>query len=358
MKISRNNYEVYFLDYHEGRISSEVKAELMKFLSENEDIEKEFYDFQDISIKPENIVFTDKNILKKGLSDISVINDENFDEFCVAKLEGDLLENENLNFEKFLNNNISRALDYKIYLKTLLEPDKRIVYQNKGELKRRILEKKSNSIYIWISVAASIALLVLVYFGFNKINEVKKLTKNEIRIVKSKDQHNEFKKTAQSIEKFPNKKTDLFILKNSNVELKQTNTIKDNVEVAEDRSIVFSPIPSINLSSLPVKNIKNEICFSKEVFNNNQEIQINNPANLKNQIISKINNVVNSKYFKDYFNNDRLDIKTLATSGMKSLEKFTGMKIKYDKETDTTGSRTIYAFNSKLLSFYSSHENK
>jgi len=43
-------------------------------------------------------------------------------------LEGDLNEENNIAFEKFLSNDIKRAIDYKIYLKTLLEPDKRIVF--------------------------------------------------------------------------------------------------------------------------------------------------------------------------------------------------------------------------------------
>jgi hypothetical protein len=360
MKIDRNNYEAFFLDCHEGTISSADKAKLDKFLSENGDLEREFQDFVNISIQPEKIVYQAKSFLKKELSDVSVINSENFDEFCVAKLEGDLLENENVTFEKYLNNNANSAIDYKIYLKTLLEPDKSIVFNNKSQLKRRELQKKTNPVYFWLSAAASIAALLVLYFSFNKPNELKTLAKNEIQIEKPKNQQNEFHGITQQKESSKIENSEVVGQKNSKSELKQTETLIDKVKGIEAQPSGLTSIQSIYLSKLPEKNIDQALCLANGISTNQydkHETVANNSANLKDLLMSKVNSVINSNYLS-YFTDDRLDIKALTISGLTSLEKFTGTKVEYDKETGSYGNRTIYAFNSKLLSFYSSHENK
>jgi hypothetical protein len=360
MKINKNNYEAFFLDYHEGKISSADKAELEKFLSQNGDLEKEFYDFENISIQPGKVVFAEKKLLKKELSDVSVINDENFDEFCVAKLEGDLSEKENLNFEKYLNNNSNKTLDYKLYLKTLLVPYKSIVYPNKGRLKRRTIHKNANSIYILISAAASIAILLFIYFGFNKPYEVRKFTKNEIQIEKPKNQLNEFKKIAQNNLKVQNEKNKVLLIKDASNKFSQADTIINKVINNAKHPEYITALSSIYISSLPQENIGHTLFKSKEILINQdykQEIPDKNPTNSNNRVISKIGKILKRKYF-DYFNNDRLDINALALSGLKSFKEWSGANVKFDKEIDTSGNRTVYAFNSKLLGFYSSHENR
>ena len=51
-KITRNNYEVFFLDYHEGLLSGEQMAEVILFLEKNEDLMEEFYSFENVSLDP------------------------------------------------------------------------------------------------------------------------------------------------------------------------------------------------------------------------------------------------------------------------------------------------------------------
>jgi hypothetical protein len=360
VKINRNNYEAYFLDYHEGKISSADKAELENFLSQNVDLENEFNDFVNFSILPEKVVFAEKNILKKELSDISVINNENFDEFCVAKLEGDLSDIENLTFEKYLKNNSDKAHDYKIYLKTLLEPDRSIVFADKGQLKRRKLQIKANSIYFWVSAAASIALILFVYIVFNNPFASNKIAKKEIRIESPNNQNLEVRRTAVLNTKVQNIKEELVLSKNLNIVYNQADSSSTKKISIEDKPDNLSAIQSIYLSNLPQVTKDQQLCNSKGLLidqNNRNSTYANTLTNFSEFVLSNINGIVKNKYL-EYFNNDRLDIKSLAMSGLKSFGESTGMNLKIDKEIDSSGSRTVYAFNSKLLSFYSSHENK
>lgn len=52
-KITRHNYEAFFLDYLEGNLSEAQKAELSVFLKEHPDLAEEIDDFELVSLKPE-----------------------------------------------------------------------------------------------------------------------------------------------------------------------------------------------------------------------------------------------------------------------------------------------------------------
>jgi hypothetical protein len=52
-KITRHNYESFFLDYLEGELSDELKMELEVFLTENPDLAEELEEFESVSLKPE-----------------------------------------------------------------------------------------------------------------------------------------------------------------------------------------------------------------------------------------------------------------------------------------------------------------
>ena len=69
MKIDRNNYEVYFIDYFEGNLNREEREELFQFLFLNPDLKNEFDEFEkNYSNVPED-EYKYKSELKKQISD-------------------------------------------------------------------------------------------------------------------------------------------------------------------------------------------------------------------------------------------------------------------------------------------------
>ena len=50
MKINRDNYEAYFLDYFEGQLSLEMVEEVLMFADQNPDLRNVLEDFEAVSL--------------------------------------------------------------------------------------------------------------------------------------------------------------------------------------------------------------------------------------------------------------------------------------------------------------------
>ncbi|MCK4638930.1 MAG: hypothetical protein KAT33_05880 [Bacteroidales bacterium] len=167
MKINRNNYEIFFLDYMDGNLDPALIAELLIFLEENPGLKEEFEDFELISVPVESsVIFEDKNNLKKNyVTGIDNINSTNYQNYFIASLENDLSAEELNQLKLFLKTNPSLTKEYKLFENTFSKPDKKIVFADKKTLKRypfSILSKKA--VYYSVSIAASILILFSILF--------------------------------------------------------------------------------------------------------------------------------------------------------------------------------------------------
>ena len=54
MNINKNNYEAFFLDYHEGNLSPQQVADLLLFIEQHPELEEEFESFENFSIADNN----------------------------------------------------------------------------------------------------------------------------------------------------------------------------------------------------------------------------------------------------------------------------------------------------------------
>ena len=167
MKINRNNYEIFFLDYMDGNLDPALIAELLIFLEENPDLKEEFEDFELISVSVESsVIFKDKNNLKKNhVTGIDNINSTNYQNYFIASLENDLNAEELNQLKLFFKKNPSLINEYKLFENTFLSPDKKIIFLDKKTLKRypfSILSKKA--VYYSVSIAASILILFSILF--------------------------------------------------------------------------------------------------------------------------------------------------------------------------------------------------
>jgi hypothetical protein len=97
MNISRDNYEVFFLDFLEGNLRADMLEELQVFLQNNQDLQAEldemklFQDQMESELSEEPIVFDAKASLKKT----EVTEEERLiDELLAKELEGDLTAEE------------------------------------------------------------------------------------------------------------------------------------------------------------------------------------------------------------------------------------------------------------------------
>ena len=208
-KINLNNYEIFFLDYYEGKLNPEQTEELFRFLNENTQLKEEFNSFDNIILNSEEIFFTDKNSLIKP-----EVTHKNVEKFLVAELEGDLNNNEKRALDSFLQNHPEYNKDRKLISSLKAVPDSNIYYKFKSELKKS--QGKVINLYRPIAVAASV---ILAAFFFIQVNK-KDVKENIVAEVKKEEAK------TNSISQ-ADKKSDTETL-NEN-DLKQ----EENIEIAE-----------------------------------------------------------------------------------------------------------------------------
>ncbi len=160
--INRNNYEAYFIDYFDGKLTSEQEKELKHFLLTNPDIEEELSLFENITIPEEKIEFPDKNNLKRNTVMPEAQLTEN-EYLQIAHLEGDLSNSEKLIFNNLMKNNDNFRKEKSIFFKTKLKPDTAICFENKENLKQKVVPLNYRGIITtFIAVAACFLLFFVV----------------------------------------------------------------------------------------------------------------------------------------------------------------------------------------------------
>ena len=162
MTIHKGNIEAYLLDYLEGNLNALLTAELMAFLSENPEYEKWIPEYDGHICLEAGPVFEGKAFLKKDFKDVPLINEQNFDEFCIASTEGLLEEKDHARLDEFIDIHPEKHRDFYVYGKLILQPDYLLVYSDKKDLKKREpVVIPLRFLYYAIGAAASIALLFL-----------------------------------------------------------------------------------------------------------------------------------------------------------------------------------------------------
>lgn len=173
MNIDRNNYEMYFLDYLEGRLTTDETAALLLFADENPDLAALLEGEEMISlVADEAINFLPKSALKKkpvnGEASLQKINAGNYEEFMIRFYDNDLNDSEQSKLANFMKDSPTFMKEFELFGITLLKPDTEIVYAHKNRLKRNfIVRPYFKGVVAMVSVAASILLfstLFLKYF--------------------------------------------------------------------------------------------------------------------------------------------------------------------------------------------------
>ncbi|NWJ49345.1 MAG: hypothetical protein HXX14_00635 [Bacteroidetes bacterium] len=175
MKIDRDNYEIYFLDYLEGNLPAEETAELLIFVENNPDLKDLIEDNDLIKLEPDqSISFLGKSALKKNdllslkISENKIIITlKNCEEYFIRFYENDLIDPEKIVLANFLKENPSFIKEFELFGNTFIKPDLEIVYPFKSKLKRRtILLPNVKRILTISAIAASVLLFSTVYLQY------------------------------------------------------------------------------------------------------------------------------------------------------------------------------------------------
>jgi hypothetical protein len=177
MKITRNNYETFFLDYLEGNLDVNLVDEFLEFLKENADLKEELSMMDTAPIEPDGAVFTNKEKLYKEKYDA----EETFSRAAIALIEGDISTSEKEEFAAYLLKHPEKQKEVQRFQQTKLQPDNSVFFANKNKLYRRSLGR---TIFMWsYSVAAVLIVALAIFALFNQTDF--NIPENRVTVVES-----------------------------------------------------------------------------------------------------------------------------------------------------------------------------
>lgn len=155
--LSRSNYEIYFVDYADGKLTPAQQRELFAFLDQHPDLKEEFELFNsvDVPVETVKIKYENKDSLKKG-----VVSTEQL----IAFFENDLSLKERQDVQVAMDADRQLQREYELIASTVLKPDKTVIYKNKHQLKRGVLISMHPAVKQFTAVAASLVILIAAYF--------------------------------------------------------------------------------------------------------------------------------------------------------------------------------------------------
>jgi hypothetical protein len=159
MRPDRTNYELWFVDYLDGKLEEDQVSLLMQFLEQNPDLREELNDIANI-VPSENTAFPGKDKLKKTISDIPA---SQFEILCVSSLERDTNRDQERELAEIISSSHEKKKVFEEFKKIRLVPYE-IKYPKKSSLKHLTLQQKITRISLAASgIAAGIALFFIIY---------------------------------------------------------------------------------------------------------------------------------------------------------------------------------------------------
>lgn len=161
-KPDRSNYEIWLIDWIDGRLDQSGIDQMKGFLDENPDLKDEAELFSDSKLRPSEGTYLSKNKLKKDAGQLTVSQIEYLSAACV---ENDITPEQRQELEENLAKNPDNRKIFEDINKIRLAPDKLIEFKGKkGLFKRSPVLLTIRSYQAWLSAAAAIAILFTLYF--------------------------------------------------------------------------------------------------------------------------------------------------------------------------------------------------
>jgi hypothetical protein len=153
MKITRDNYESFFIDYFEGNMPESTIDQFLDFLNQNPDLKEELHLFEEVNLPEEHIVFQEKKQLHKNEAEET----RRLENIAIAYLEGDWDADENKTIEDYLSANPEFKREYDLIAKTQLKPDLGIKYPDRQKLYRK---SSATIVMNWTARTAAVVILI------------------------------------------------------------------------------------------------------------------------------------------------------------------------------------------------------
>lgn len=348
MKIDRSNYEIWFIDWLDGKLNEIQTEQLELFLSENPDLREELRELSDIRIAPPAVIFHGKSGIIKSLSDLS---DNQFEYLCTAAIENELSEGELVELSDITASDPERKRVLELYSKTKLTPPD-IKYGHKRKLLRSTpLQKVIRLTVAGLTAAASIAIMIIASFYLTGKEEFYEYSlsqmMNEGRVMHSGIPSasiiaaGAIQQTGKQIIQYQQISVNDLTLKD---ERPDTIELKEEIYTSKNHDL-------ISLAVIPV--FSGIAAMNNPSFHNNLEhINFSIPVEPDNrwEIGKFIAKSFRERILKEE-TSDESPIKgyEIAEAGVTGINKLFGWEMAFEKNSDPNGDvRSVY-FSSKIL---------
>ncbi len=341
MNINRHNYEPYALDYLDGILTPVEMASFMAFLAENQDISKEIEALREnlttlpISSKSVNFSF-----LKKNISEIPM-NDNNFEEICIAWHEGDLSPDYLEKINCFIANDQKKRKTFNDYGKLKLIPDRSIIFKGKSTLKKQksVITLRRTVLIASLSAAASVAVFFILNNskGTNAI-EIANYTQTILN-----QYHTElYRPMVQSSQKMKTNTITIVTDKHKRIEhTAQKQNINTGIAVFDTNN---PPIDIVELKKIEPVIIETNTNTNELAI---RDISKTNKRKTEPEIIEKFITKGAGLYAKA----NTLTLNEVISTGINGINQMTETNLKFHSKSDNKGNIVEFALSSDNFIF-------
>jgi len=350
IEINLYNYEEYVLDFLEDNLDSFKREAFLLFLKNNPEIKVELEFFNDEKLVPEPVLFDNKHILKKE-SIITQSALSNFDELCIAKVEGDLSDHQMILFDELINSNKLKKREFERFKKTIIKSDDTIVFKGKDRLKKK-------PIGVWrihyslVSIAASILIIVGLFTLLPQTNNVTNSLANMAERIEIKKDAQIVNKEVVAVSQVKQEKIEkrntLFVNK---IDIKEKIT-KRKIEIDEklelDNIVEKETFEKLEAKSTFIENnLSGNIRLKEMIISDkgNYKLKQSGYLSLRSFVAKTINRNVFNK------NKAKIEMFDIAQAGVKGFNRLTGVDMKLERVYDENGKLNKTEFTTKLLAF-------
>jgi len=157
MKLTRDNYEIWFLEYSDGKLDQSQIDAVHRFIAVNPDLAGELDTLTPVLSKNHLQPFPGKDGLKKSLYE----DPAHLENSILASLEGDLSGMEQEMLDRWISDKPDQLELFQRFKQARIKPNPHIRYPRKAQLKRKSIVHAN---WIWISSIAALFLLALFIF--------------------------------------------------------------------------------------------------------------------------------------------------------------------------------------------------
>lgn len=358
MDINKNNYEAWLLDLTEGRLSADEVRQLRSFLLLNPECAGGTLEMDPWFLEPGQIIYSGKDKLRKEIPDSdSILSENDFDLFSVARMEGDLSASQERDYLLMLEKDEAKKKEWLQWEQLKLKAA-HVEFKGKKDLKRR---PAGRTRILWLSVASAAAALVLFFslFRFDPAADPIAVVSPDREIEETKKaapdargpvEHEESSAQESSADAQPSSEPKTQVLQSPKISFKKYQDPPELDQADRDQSADL-----IRESDLKVHPIKLAVLESK----------LSKPTAVVSYDRIETFDVVTYPEYAEVSTERRgfaeerdISLLSIASAGVDGVRRLTGSDVLLDVSRDADGEVKGFRFRSSLLSVESPVKKK